>query len=311
MFKLPFTGLFVGGAAVVLLSLLAYFGATRRDILKATAIVIAVKAFVSPHTPVAAYAAVAVQGMLGCLLPGNARWFMPRVLVVAVTALLLSAVQKLILLTLLFGKTFWASVDLFISFAVEQIAGKAYAAGGYSAAFAAAYLALHAAGGIVTTILVYRLVVGNPLTKVTAVRAEAAPQPAAAKKKRRIWLFKPSSILLVALTAATYFITMYYPAAGKIKQVDILIMVIRSTGILLLWFLVISPFITKAILRRLKPESRHTVFLKEMERMFPLLRGTASAAWKQNAGKPLVERISNFGLTFIGSILLLPAEETE
>ena len=51
-FKLPFTGLFVGGFAVLCVGLLAYVERPAAStILRATALVLLVKAVVSPHSP--------------------------------------------------------------------------------------------------------------------------------------------------------------------------------------------------------------------------------------------------------------------
>lgn len=63
--KIPLTGMFVGGAAVVLITLLAHFSQKKSIILNATVTVIIIKAVISPHSPLAAYFAVTLQGLLG------------------------------------------------------------------------------------------------------------------------------------------------------------------------------------------------------------------------------------------------------
>ena len=67
--KFPFTGIFVGGFAVILISLIArYSNYSFKAILKATAMVLMIKAAVSPHSPFPAYLAVSFQGLLGALI---------------------------------------------------------------------------------------------------------------------------------------------------------------------------------------------------------------------------------------------------
>ena len=62
---IPFRGLFIASAAVLFISLIALFSKSSKEILKATLIVILIKAVVSPHSPLTAYIAVSLQGMLG------------------------------------------------------------------------------------------------------------------------------------------------------------------------------------------------------------------------------------------------------
>jgi hypothetical protein len=72
--RVPFTGIVVGSTAVVLIALIAFFAERKaKAILKATVIVLLVKAAASPHTPLPAYAAVSFQGLAGALLFGACR----------------------------------------------------------------------------------------------------------------------------------------------------------------------------------------------------------------------------------------------
>ncbi len=54
-FKIPLTGLFVNGSAVIFIALIAYYAQKSGAILRATLIVLLVKGGVSPHTPINAY----------------------------------------------------------------------------------------------------------------------------------------------------------------------------------------------------------------------------------------------------------------
>ena len=55
--RVPFTGIVVGSTAVVLIALIAFFAERKAQaILKATVIVLLIKAAASPHTPLPAYA---------------------------------------------------------------------------------------------------------------------------------------------------------------------------------------------------------------------------------------------------------------
>jgi len=96
---IPFRGLFISAAAVLFISLIALFSRSSKEILKATLIVILIKALVSPHTPLTAYAAVGIQGLLGYLLFINKNFYRLSAMLLGILTLLFSAVQKIIMLT--------------------------------------------------------------------------------------------------------------------------------------------------------------------------------------------------------------------
>ncbi len=109
--KIPFTGLFIGGSAVIFITLIAFFNSERGTILKATLIVMMVKAIVSPHSPINAYLAVAFQGIIGemlfLLIPSKNI----AALLLGFLSLLESALQKLLVITIVFGQNVWEAID--------------------------------------------------------------------------------------------------------------------------------------------------------------------------------------------------------
>jgi len=119
--QIPFTGFFVGGFAVLIIGLIAFYSTeiysrkmVTQNILQATLLVCLVKAAVSPQSPIGAYIAVGFQGLLGSLLyrlPG----FKVTSAIFGVVALLESAFQKLLMLTIVFGKSFWQAIDIFFA----------------------------------------------------------------------------------------------------------------------------------------------------------------------------------------------------
>ncbi|HNJ28266.1 MAG TPA: hypothetical protein PLQ40_04880, partial [Ferruginibacter sp.] len=67
--QIPFTGLVVGGMAVIIICLIADLSKHQlKQVLKSALVVLIVKAMVSPHTPFPAYIAVSFQALLGYLL---------------------------------------------------------------------------------------------------------------------------------------------------------------------------------------------------------------------------------------------------
>jgi hypothetical protein len=67
-FKIPFTGFFLGGFAILIVCLIAYHSTNKwKAIIQATLLVILIKATASPQSPPMAYVAVAFQGLVGAL----------------------------------------------------------------------------------------------------------------------------------------------------------------------------------------------------------------------------------------------------
>jgi uncharacterized membrane protein YhaH (DUF805 family) len=113
-FKIPFTGFFLGGFAIVIITLIAHHSNKRfTDILQSTLLVILVKAAASPHSPVMAYLAVAFQGICGAVIYAMGKNHFSAALFGAL-ALFESAIQKFITATLIFGKNIWEALDLFV-----------------------------------------------------------------------------------------------------------------------------------------------------------------------------------------------------
>ncbi|MBK9377014.1 MAG: hypothetical protein IPM86_01485 [Saprospiraceae bacterium] len=113
--KFPFTGLIIAGFALLLITLiLHYSGKNKKFIFTSLMIVLLVKMVLSPHTSPTAYFAVTFQALA---LYAIVKLFgLNRFALFAgfVIAILQSAFQKLIVLTLVGGFTFWHSVQSFI-----------------------------------------------------------------------------------------------------------------------------------------------------------------------------------------------------
>ncbi|HRG20990.1 MAG TPA: hypothetical protein PLQ57_08155 [Saprospiraceae bacterium] len=109
--RLPFTGIFVGGFAVISIALIAWYSSDKNEILKALSIVLAVKLLASPHSPWQAYVAVAFQGLLGYFLFNHRQQYALRTIAFTTICLLESALQKILLAILIFGTEFLSAVD--------------------------------------------------------------------------------------------------------------------------------------------------------------------------------------------------------
>ncbi len=118
---LPFTGIFIGGFAVLIIAIIAqYSNNPMQDLLKCTLIVLIIKAVVSPYSPPTSYLAVGFQGVLGAFIFQNKTAYKWAVIPFAVLCMAESAAQKLLVLLLFFGKSFFEAIDIFIHSAAQS-----------------------------------------------------------------------------------------------------------------------------------------------------------------------------------------------
>jgi hypothetical protein len=120
--KIPFTGFFLGGFAIVIITLIAHFSDKPfKAILQATVLVVLVKAAASPHSPPMAYIAVGFQGLIGALMFTVIPFFRIAAPLFGMLALFESAVQKFITATLIFGKSIWEALDAFVASVLKDL----------------------------------------------------------------------------------------------------------------------------------------------------------------------------------------------
>lgn len=112
--KIPLTGLLLGANAVILLTLIAYHANHKfTEIIRATVLVLIVKLLVSPHSSPAAYLAVGFQGLLAAALFSSIRFIKLAAILLGIVSMMESALQKLLLLTIVFGTEFWEAINQF------------------------------------------------------------------------------------------------------------------------------------------------------------------------------------------------------
>ena len=153
-FHIPFAGLILSSFAVLCMVALTLQEYKKGQILKATLLVIIVKALLSPHTPLSAYLAVLLQGAFGELVFILGLPYFISCLLLGIFALMQSAFQKLIILTLIFGINFWTALDEFLN-SINKMMGIESVS--YSLYLILFYLGLHMLVGIFIGIFAHRL----------------------------------------------------------------------------------------------------------------------------------------------------------
>lgn len=290
-FKLPISGLIIGGSAVICISLIGYFIPHKGAILKATLVVAIFKMLLSPQSPFPAYIAVLFQGICGELIFSGKKNFKLRCYLLAFLALLESAVQRVLVMTILFGVDFWKAVNEFVSNLT-----KSDHVTNFSLYFVTIYLLLH----LIAAYLIGRFTASIPkLSQLTD--EESKPylisydipndeEPAFSKRRR------PKFLLIIWLSLIGIFIYSYfYPESLFSNAHSSLKFIFRSSIILLSWYLIIGPLALHLMKSWLK--KKETTYKKEISDILLLLpdsKALLKASWTNSSSSKGLARIKLF-----------------
>ncbi len=311
-FKVPFSGIFIGSASATLISLIAYFSNSKTSILKATLMVVLVKAMVSPHTPLTAYFAVFLQGTMGQLLFLNKKFFRLSAMLLAVLTLLTSSMQKIIILTVVFGKTLWESIDLFVNFVAKKFLSSENSIDfSFSYLIVGIYLGIHLLFGVFIGYIAGKLpywiedVIKTNGLEIKSFKESGNNFVRKKKGKRKRWWQRPSGLLFFTFAAVMVILSYFYPEFGKNKAYEIIIMTLRAIVIMILWYTLLAPLLLKLFKRYVS--KKQTVYSTEINKIisvFPHLRSIAVYSWKISSSEKSLRKIKSFIIYLIAFILL-------
>jgi hypothetical protein len=249
--KLPFTGVILASVAVVIITLMLRLIQHKPGlILSALAVVLSVKFILSPHTSPTAYLAVSFQAILGYVIYVVLGSGLVSTLLFAILALLESALQKILVLTILFGKRLWESIDVWGSWVSDQMGSDSFGKASYL--IIGVYIGIYTLAGLLAGLGAYFLVREVAATwednqvrlKLTTEHQLSWKMDKKSKKKSR-FLF-PLTIL--GLIIATYFLK----ESDQNTFVQVGILMLRVAGILFLWYRIVAPVLIRIIQRFFK-----------------------------------------------------------
>jgi hypothetical protein len=275
---LPLTGIFVGGAAVVMIALIArYSHFSYREVLQATLLVMLVKFAASPQSPPQAYVAVGFQGLAGAVLYKLVPNFTIASVLFGVIAMLESALQKLIFMTLIYGRSLWEALDAFFGNIVKSFSLPADIP--FSYWLIAGYTWLYAVWGLVLGIWISRLpgrikarakAIGRHFRELQLAE-ESAIQSTTGRRKGRLL-----PMLLMLGFIAGVFLLSGRAGLGKAEYV-----IVRTLAALVLLFGIINPLVKLLLKRWLsKSTSKHKESLEEILDLLPELRKQVRPAFR-------------------------------
>lgn len=298
--SLPFRGALINAAAVLFITLIALFSDKSKEILKATLIVILVKAAVSPHSPLTAYLAVSIQGLLGFIIFYNRKLFKLSALILGILTLSYSGIQKIIVLTVLFGNTLWKSINIFINgISKEFLKIGIHADLNYSLILVISYIGIHLLIGIFVGLYAGKLpgkieLYSETLPKISFDEVSESIPKKERKKKKILWIFRPTGLIITMLSLIVLLITFIVPEYSDARY-EIIIMLVRSLILTFIWYIFLSSFFRKIFQKFLnKNKSKHAKEVNELLNLFPQFRKIVAYCWKESQSKSGLRRLQHF-----------------
>jgi len=301
-FQVPFAGLFINAGSIIFITLIGFYGTNKNAILKATIIVLIVKATVSPHTPLNAFFAVTVQGLLGNFLFRSTSHFTASAITLGIFSMLQSSLQRIIVLTLIFGKNLWDSIDIFGNYLWELIPVVADKNSpiNFSLWLIAIYVIIHVVAGVLIGIFSARIPdwierEEKGYEGFTASVSAHLLQDGQKKRKKRKMFIRPGTIAIILLAAIIVILSYAMPDIDSSAGKQAIIMVVRSTLIMVIWYLFAGPLMRKVYYRFLiKKKYKYVDEVEQTIQIMPHLRVIVVESWNNAKQYKNIKRLRHF-----------------
>ncbi len=305
----------VSSIAVIIICLIGYYSQTRGNILRAAVLVLAVKAGVSPHTPVAAYAAVFLQGLVGEMFFFNKKFFVLSSIVFGIVIGILTGMQKIITLTIIFGSTLWEAINQFINYVIKELflPSTEFSSINFSFLLVVTYVSIHVLFGLTAGIFASRIP-----AKINSTNAKELLLPEIKivtlnlsnqniTKKRKQWWKRPAYLSVFFISIGLLAFSYLNPESINLDRNSLLIMLVRGFLLIIIWFYFLSPLIVKLIRRLLdKSKNEYSNEITHVIDNLQIYKSIAVKVWKLSSKYCGIRRINHFVTALIVNILYLP-----
>ena len=279
VFSTPFTGIIVGGISILLISLIAYYAENKsKAILKALLVVLIIKMAVSPYSPFGAYVAVSFQAFFGTLLFANFSWKGITLMVLGMVTFLESALQKLLILTIVYGTGFWEAVNIYGASVQKKLDFVSETS--TTSVLVTTYLLVYGICGILAGFFIKSMIRIISHKKQDDFYLE--PVDLSSEKSTTKKSFKSKVIWIWLLTVTSIVIAFAFFGGDLFGWKEGVYIMLRSFMILLFWYLIIGPFLLKLVKKYLsKKESQYKEDISNALDLFPYFRQIISFTWKE------------------------------
>lgn len=297
--RIPFTGLLVSGMAVTCIILIAYHRPEPTGILRATILVAFFKLMLSPHSPPTAYIAVFFQGILGQLLFRSRKYFIAKAIILGVLALVESAGQRILVLWVLFGNSFWDAVNQYI----QKLTGDKDMTD-YSKMIAMTYIAIHSIAGLLIGIYASRLAyrVAGWKKKFGHHFQELGPVDAntTVGRKKRKGIMKVIFIVIWSILV----LALLFPKSFFLPVSDAAFILLRSIVLLGAWFFIIKPLFMQAFRKWMEKKGvKYQEDIDQIRLWLPRTRQVFLHSWRISGSSDGIARVRLFSKLLIAGIL--------
>lgn len=289
----PFTGMVVGSIAMICIAMICFFAEQKwKAVMSSLIIVLIIKAMVSPHSSPTAYLAVTFQAVTGAFIYR----FIPGILfgsiLFAVLGLLESALQRLIVLTVLYGNTLWEAIDIWGEWISEKWNFNLPASS--STILIGIYLGVHFIGGLLLGWLITQTIKsiathwGQETFRLRLSGSETKTYFMQGTRKK--WKRFAFLIVLIVMILVAYSLDQEGPGITKG-----LVAASRAILILLLWFVFLAPLALVFLKKFLA--KKHQLVSEQVSAtmaLIPQLTWIVHKAWKETGTLPVLRRLKKF-----------------
>jgi len=220
--------------------------------------------------------------------------------------------QKIFILTLVFGNTLWESIDQFASFVINKFIVQGNVVDfRFSYLLVGLYLGLHVFVGILIGLFASKLpfwigdVIQDDRLDITSFNNTKTELTKKKKVKHKRWWQRPSGIIFISFVLIMVVLSYLYPELGSNKATEILFMTLRALLIMIIWYSLLGPLALKYLRRFLK--KKENLYASEISKIvdsFPHLRSLVSYCWKISSPEKGYRKIKSF-LIYLVSFLLV------
>ncbi len=279
--NIPVSGLIVGSCAVVCICLIAWYVPVKGAIIQATVIVAIFKMMLSPQAPPPAYIAVFFQGVMGELLFLNRKFFRLSCLLLAVLALVESGLQRILILTIVYGNDLWKVINDSVNRLTKQ-----KAAVNYSLLLAGGYVVLHLIVGLVlgwwASSLPGRISKWNDASpdKIVISNDKTTTLPVVKKRRSRL----KNGLFIVWIILILLYLQSYFKIGNPLLPPSTsLRLLLRSVFVVLSWYFLVGPLLKQLFRRWLQnkqAKAGHEIRL--VLELLPVTQQLIAESWKRS-----------------------------
>lgn len=292
--KVPFSGLFLCGISVSILTLILFYCKVNRAIFfQSLATVLIIKFTLSPHSSLSSYFSVGFQGFVGYVIYRLFSFNYITILTTVLIAYFETATHKIVTLTIFGGMTFWKSVSAFIDKLISETFGIANSHGLQMALVF--YYAIYVSAAFIISIWLYSFLQKIKLLKFVPISLTSLEEVKFEKTQKSN--FKVILILLIFLIPSCYLL--YVGDSSSLFHY-----LLRTMLLLCVWYFMINPLLQYFVNSFMSQKAvQHKSRIEELKLFFPVLKGILNYTWKNSQHKKGLNRIYYFITYLIINIL--------